>query len=139
MAAVLRDQDAIVADSAVSRHLDRRAADLLTDPHYPAWAAAMTEVIAGRDFPARRLREWTMLRALAVGGAWTAEDLTGASNWSQHMAATGRFAVPAEALGLLAEEGRTRRIRNAASRQLTGSGRTARTCTRTRTDHGSTG
>lgn len=32
VAAVLCDQDMKMADSAVGRHLDRRAADLLTDP-----------------------------------------------------------------------------------------------------------
>jgi hypothetical protein len=57
VAAVLRDQDVTMADSAVGRHLDRRAADLLTDPLFTAWARTMTAAIADRDFLARRLRE----------------------------------------------------------------------------------
>ncbi|WP_455361752.1 hypothetical protein [Streptomyces sp. SYSU K21746] len=56
-----------MAASAVGRHLDRRAADLLTEPRFTAWAQTMTEVIADRDFLARRLREWTLLRTIAVG------------------------------------------------------------------------
>uniref|UniRef100_A0AAU2VI32 Uncharacterized protein n=1 Tax=Streptomyces sp. NBC_00008 TaxID=2903610 RepID=A0AAU2VI32_9ACTN len=118
VAAVLRDQDATMADSAVGRHLDRRAAGLLTGPRFTAWAHAMTEVIADRDFLALRLREWALLRAIALGEPWTAEELTGATNWLQRMAATSQIATSSESLRLLAEHGRTRRTRNAAGRQL---------------------
>ncbi|WP_413759618.1 hypothetical protein [Streptomyces sp. MMBL 11-3] len=118
VAAVLRDQDATMADSAVGRHLDRRAADLLTGPWFTAWAQTMTEVIADRSFLALRLREWTLLRTIALGGPWTAEELTGATDWFQRMAATTQIVTSPKALRLLAERGRTRRVRNAASRQL---------------------
>lgn len=117
VAAVLRDQDMTMADSAVCRHLDRRAADLLTGPAFTAWARTMTEVFADRDFLTLRLREWTLLRTIALGRPWTAEDLTSASDWFQRTATTMRFVVSPEALSLLAERGRTRRVRNAASRQ----------------------
>ncbi|MFF4509456.1 hypothetical protein [Streptomyces sp. NPDC001401] len=118
VAAVLRDQDATMADSAVGRHLDRRAADLLTGPWFTAWAQTMTEVIADRGFLTLRLREWTLLRTIALGDPWTAEELTGATDWFQRMAATTQIATSPKALRLLAEHGRTRRVRNAASRQL---------------------
>ncbi|MET9470782.1 hypothetical protein [Streptomyces sp. NPDC002922] len=118
VAAVLRDQDATVADSAVGRHLDRRAADLLTDPRFTAWAQNLTEVIADRDFLARRLREWTLLRTIAQGKPWVAEELISASDWFQRVAATTQIVPSPEALMLLAERGRTRRVRDAASRQL---------------------
>ncbi|MFF3060152.1 hypothetical protein [Streptomyces sp. NPDC057909] len=81
VAAVLRDQDTTMADSAVGRHLDRRASDLLTDAKFTAWAQALTEVIADRDFLTLRLREWTLLRTIALGEPWTAEELTGATDW----------------------------------------------------------
>ncbi|WP_406360161.1 hypothetical protein OH782_28810 [Streptomyces sp. NBC_01544] len=118
VAAVLRDQDATMADSAVGRHLDRRAADLLTDAKFTAWAQTLTEVIADRDFLTLRLREWTLLRTIALGEPWTAEELTGATDWFQRMAAATQIAPSPEALGLLAERGRTRRVRNAAGQQL---------------------
>ncbi|AVH54600.1 MULTISPECIES: hypothetical protein [Streptomyces] len=118
VAAVLRDQDATMADSAVGRHLDRRAADLLTDPRFTAWAQTMTEVITDRDFLTLRLREWTLLRTIALGNPWTAEELTGATDWFQRTAATTQIVTSPKALRLLAECGRTSRIRNAASRQL---------------------
>ncbi|WP_392753206.1 hypothetical protein [Streptomyces sp. LN590] len=118
VAAVLHDQDATMADSAVGRHLDRRAADLLTDAKFTAWAQTLTEVIADRDFLTLRLREWTLLRTIALGEPWTAEELTGATDWFQRMAAATQIAPSPEALRLLAERGRTRRVRNAAGQQL---------------------
>ncbi|MFE5097400.1 hypothetical protein ACFRCI_45780 [Streptomyces sp. NPDC056638] len=118
VAAVLRDQDATMADSAVGRHLDRRAAGLLTEPRFTAWAQTMTEVIADRDFLTRRLHEWTLLRTIVLGKPWTAEDLASASDWFQRMAAAPQIVTSPEALRLLAERGRTRRVRNAANRQL---------------------
>ncbi|MFC9632204.1 hypothetical protein ACFTY8_23685 [Streptomyces mirabilis] len=93
VAAVLRDQDMTMADSAACRHLDRRAADLLTGPAFTAWARTMTEVFADRDFLTLRLREWTLLRTIALGKPWTAEDLTSASDWFQRTATTMRFVV----------------------------------------------
>jgi hypothetical protein len=118
VAAVLRDQDTTMADSAVGRHLDRRAVDLLTGPAFTAWARTMTGVIADRDFLTLRLREWTLLRTIALGKPWAAEDLTSASDWFQRMATTLQIVASPEALRLLAERGRTRRVRHAASRQL---------------------
>lgn len=118
VAAVLRDQDTTMADSAVGRHLDRRAVDLLTGPAFTAWARTMTGVIADRDFLTLRLREWTLLRTIALGKPWAAEDLTSASDWFQRMATTLQIVASPEAFRLLAERGRTRRVRNAASRRL---------------------
>ncbi|MGP3690330.1 hypothetical protein ACTVZO_37500 [Streptomyces sp. IBSNAI002] len=117
-AAVLQDQDAMMADSAVGHHLDRRASALLTDPHFTPWAQNFTEVIADRPFLARRLREWSLLRTIALDEPWAAEELTSASDWFQRTAATTQIVTSPEALGLLAERGRTRRVRNAAGRRL---------------------
>ncbi|WP_371604909.1 hypothetical protein OG345_39755 [Streptomyces sp. NBC_01220] len=80
VAAVLRDEDATMADSAVGRHLDRRAADLLTEPEFVSLARTMTAVITDRDFLTRRLREWTLLRTIVLGKPWAAEELTTASD-----------------------------------------------------------
>lgn len=118
LVAVLRDEDATMADSAVGRHLDCRAADLLTDPAFPSWAQTMAQVVDQRDFLTSRLREWSLLRTLALSEPWAAEELTGASDWLQRMAATTQIVTAPEALRLLAERGRTRRVRTAAGRRL---------------------
>jgi len=117
VAAVLRDPDAVMAQSAVAGHLDRRAAGLLADARFPGWARGMAPVIAGREFLAGRLREWILLRSVTMGDAWAAEDLAAASDWLQRKAAE-TVTSPA-VLALLASRGRTRRVRGTASRRIT--------------------
>ncbi|MEU9256188.1 hypothetical protein AB0D66_30680 [Streptomyces sp. NPDC048270] len=116
VAAVLRDPDPVMAESAVVTHLNRRAARLLDDEGFPGWARAMTAVLAGRAFPERRLREWTLLKAITSGQAWAATELTAASDWCQRTAA--QTLTSSEALGLLAASARTRGVRNAAAARL---------------------
>jgi hypothetical protein len=118
VATVLEDPNVSMAEAAVNRHLERQAARLLTDPAFPAWAQTLATVIGDRPFLARRLREWTLLRAIALDEPWTAEDLTTASDWFQRTASVVLVVASPEALSLLAERGRTRRVRNAASRRL---------------------
>lgn len=116
VARVLTDPDRQMANSAVCEYLDRRAAELLTDPGYPAWCREMTGPVAVDDFSARRLREWTLLRAMTLDEPWDAETLLAASNWLQLHTAEKSLAVIA--LATLAEGGRTRRIRNIAKSRL---------------------
>ncbi|MFE7564878.1 hypothetical protein [Kitasatospora sp. NPDC057500] len=116
VARVLTDPDPTVANSAVCEYLDRRAAELLTDPGYPAWCRELTGPVAVDDFTARRLREWTLLRAIALGEPWDAEQVLTASNWLQlRLAAESRDAA---ALAALAGGGRTRRIRSTAGSRI---------------------
>ncbi|TCN42917.1 hypothetical protein EV644_102447 [Kribbella orskensis] len=49
VAMVLRDPDRTMAQSAVVRHLDRRAAQLLADATFPDWRRAMSTVIVDRE------------------------------------------------------------------------------------------
>ncbi|MFE3288948.1 hypothetical protein ACFXJJ_38395, partial [Streptomyces sp. NPDC059233] len=88
----------------------------LTGPRFPAWATMMATVVGDRAFLAGRLREWTLLRAIALDEPWTDEQLLSASDWFQRTATILHVTSPA-ALSLLAEHGRTRRVRNAASRR----------------------
>lgn len=118
VAAVLEDEDALMAESAVCRHLDRRAERALTDAAFADWSRGMAAVVADRAFLARRLGEWGLLRALALDEPWAAEELTGASDWFQRTVTTAPAVTSRDALGLLAARGRTRRIRNAASLRL---------------------
>lgn len=116
VAAVLRDPDPVMAESAVVTHLNRRAARLLDGEEFPRWARAMTTVLAGRAFPERRLREWTLLKAVTQHEPWAAAELAAASDWCQRTAA--RIMTSSEALSLLAASARTRRVRNAAAERL---------------------
>lgn len=118
VAAVLRDEDAVMAQSAVVHHIDSRAARLSTDSRFGAWVHTLTGVIGERDFLTRRLREWTLLSAITLGEPWAPEDLITASDWCQRTVVTGQAATSTEALTLLAEHGRTRRVRSEATRRL---------------------
>ena len=113
---VLRDPDRTMAQSAVVRQLDRRAAQLLADATFPDWRRAMSTVIVDREFLVHRLREWTLLRSIAIDDSWRPDDLVAASDWFQRTAA--QMLTSPAALRLLADEGRTRRVRAAANRRL---------------------
>ncbi|MCX4756972.1 hypothetical protein [Kitasatospora purpeofusca] len=117
LATVLRDEDQSVAEAAVNQHLERRAAAQLTGPGFPAWAGRTAEVIGERAFLVRRLREWTLLRTIALDEPWAEEELLTASDWFQRTVTTSPLVTSPAAFGLLAERGRTRRVRNAASRR----------------------
>lgn len=116
VARVLTDPDPAMANSAVCEYLDRRAAELLTDPGYPAWCRELTGPVAVDGFTARRLRERSLLRAIAVDEPWDAEELLAASTWLQPRVAEGSLA-PA-ALAVLAGDGRTRRVRTIAGSRI---------------------
>ncbi|MFF3014430.1 hypothetical protein [Streptomyces sp. NPDC057939] len=108
---VLTDPDRAMARSAVLRHLDRRATDLHTGPGYATWAAPITAAIACDPFLTGRLREWSLLRAVASSRPWSRQALLDASDWLQLQAAG---TANAGAVELLAEHGRTKRIRTTA-------------------------
>ncbi|WP_256639860.1 hypothetical protein [Streptomyces murinus] len=96
--------------SAVLRHLDRRAAVLLLGSAYEGWARDIAPLLIGHPLLTARLREWSLLRAITLKRAWHPADLLASSNWLQLKAAESS----AEAAEILAEGGRTRRIRNSA-------------------------
>ncbi|MEV7602315.1 hypothetical protein AB0O91_33585 [Kitasatospora sp. NPDC089797] len=116
VARVLADPDPAMAGGAVCEYLDRRAAELLTGPEFPSWKDGSAVAAAADAFAVRRLDEWALLRAMTLGEPWAEERLLAASNWLQlHAAGT----CPARAcLTVLAEHGRTRRIRALAAGRL---------------------
>ncbi|MGM9382597.1 hypothetical protein ACWD4Z_37925 [Streptomyces antibioticus] len=109
---VLSDPDQTMAQSAVLRHLDRRAAGLYPGPAYEGWAQAMTQATIDHPFLAQRLREWSLFRAVTLKLPWQPEDLLASSNWLQLKTAAG---TNSEAIEILAKAGRTKRIRNTAT------------------------
>ncbi|MFJ5221050.1 hypothetical protein ACIP98_41205 [Streptomyces sp. NPDC088354] len=116
VSSVLTDPDQTMAQSAVLRHLDRRATGLYAGPAYEGWAQRMTQATIDRPFLAQRLREWSVFRAITLMLPWQPDDLLASSNWLQLKTADG---TNTEAIEILAEAGRTKRIRNAARTSLT--------------------
>ncbi|MFG2332528.1 hypothetical protein ACGFMM_23225 [Streptomyces sp. NPDC048604] len=110
---VLGDPDRAMAQSAVVRHVDRRAADLHRHPAFVPWAEEMTAATGGRHpFLTRRLEEWALFRAMELGRAWRPDALLNSSDWLQRKAA--ETSSNATVLELLAVHGRTKRIRATA-------------------------
>ncbi|WP_194835637.1 hypothetical protein [Nocardia sp. XZ_19_369] len=118
VATVLRDPDKVMAEAAISGHFDQRAPQLmqLGSTRFDQWATTMSPLIAERKFLTRRLREWTLLKSIILGHNWTPEDVVAATDWLQRKAANTVTAP--DALTLLTEHGRTRRVRNAANNRL---------------------
>jgi hypothetical protein len=109
VAAVFGDTDQVMAESAVVRHLDRRAEGLCRGPEFSGWVAAMDPVLDRYPFAAQRLREWTLFTAITLAQPWRAEEVIAASDWLQRKVAESGISPAASAV--LAEAGRTRRVR----------------------------
>ncbi|MGW2371630.1 hypothetical protein [Kitasatospora sp. NPDC001683] len=116
VARVLADPDRAMASGAVCEYLDRRAAELLTEPAFPAWCRELAQAVSADGFARRRLDEWALLRAMELDEPWEERQLLAASNWLQLQAAESASA--GSCLGVLAAGGRTRRIRTTAAARL---------------------
>ncbi|MEY9931070.1 hypothetical protein ABH926_005717 [Catenulispora sp. GP43] len=116
IAAVLGDPDQVMAEAAVLRHLDLRAARLDDDAAFTAWSRQVATAIHGRELLERRLREWSLSADIDAGRPWSTADLGEASNWLQLR--TAEHSRSHRALTVLACQGRTRRIRSAAHERL---------------------
>ncbi|MDT9687391.1 hypothetical protein Q5762_03345 [Streptomyces sp. P9(2023)] len=109
---VLTDPDQAMAQSAILRHLDRgRATELLRGPAYEPWAASMAQVAGHHSLLTRRLREWSLFRAITLKQPWHPDVLLDSSDWLQLKAAATSNTRTIE---ILAQYGRTKRIRNTA-------------------------
>ncbi|MGW5126828.1 hypothetical protein ACWEQ7_22810 [Streptomyces sp. NPDC004069] len=104
-----------MAQSAVLRHLDRRATDLHSSSAYEPWAEKMPQATTRCPFLTRRLREWCLFRAVTLGQPWRPDTLLESSDWLQLKTAE---AANAAALEILADPGRTKRIRDTARMSL---------------------
>jgi hypothetical protein len=66
VAEILSDPDPAMAQSAIARHIDRRAAAMHQEAQYPAWAKRIAGPVNRYPFLARRLREWSLFRAITL-------------------------------------------------------------------------
>ncbi|WP_051386454.1 hypothetical protein [Actinokineospora inagensis] len=105
LAAVLRDPDQAMATAAAIARIDDRAQ---RGPGFSRWAARVRSAVAPADPVASRLSEWCLLHDAFAGKPVSPGAVLAASDWAQRrLAAT----VDGELLALLAEHGRTRRVR----------------------------
>lgn len=105
LALVLCDPDESMATAAVVARIDavaRSACD------FAEWARQVAPALAQADFVRSRLAEWRLLRDAFDGRPVDADAVLAASDWAQRKLAA---VVDGELLMLLAERGRTRRVR----------------------------
>jgi len=115
VAEVLQDPDVAMAQGAVLRHLDQRASTLIHGPDYAPWTQAMAGAVASRPFLLQCLHEWSLFRAITLGQPW--------SHWLQ-LKIAGSPGTREDA-AVLAQAGRTKRIRNTARAAVTAATRRA--------------
>jgi hypothetical protein len=127
VAAMLRDPVEMVAKSAVVDLVDKVAVKATDPTEFRRWSAEVLletdrfEAEGNREFVRRRIRDW--LCYLSVKDGQVPAELAEVSNWMQRVLAETSTSLPV--LTLLAESGRTRKIRNiaknrAGSRELIG-------------------
>jgi hypothetical protein len=79
---------------------------------FGAWAETIRPLVEGREFLQRRIAEWTMYRAVMDGATPETEQIRNASDWLQRKLTEDVSSGPV--LDVLAEVGRTKRVRNTA-------------------------
>ncbi|WP_370935333.1 hypothetical protein [Amycolatopsis sp. cg13] len=122
LAAVLvRDPEPLTAKTAVVELVDHLAGETADPAEFLRRAAEIVEE-AGRLAPAKdrefvrqRVRDWELWLETENGRVLDVADLESASDWMQRRLAD--FSASRQVLALLAEHGRTKRIRNTAASQ----------------------
>ena len=109
---VLRDPDRGMAGSALVDHVDRLAAGLDACRPFRERVRDLREAAAAFDFLQRRISEWELLKQSVEHPGVCAPEILHASRWLQRTLAD-QSTSPA-VLQALAEDGRTRKIRNIA-------------------------
>ncbi|CRK59565.1 hypothetical protein [Alloactinosynnema sp. L-07] len=102
---VLRDPDEAMAVAAVVSRIEEKARSAAD---YCAWAEAVAPAVARVDFVRERLAEWRLLRDVFAGLPVDPAAVLAASDWAQRKLAA---VAVGDLLVLLAEHGRTRRVR----------------------------
>ncbi|HVK22009.1 MAG TPA: hypothetical protein VM677_11670, partial [Actinokineospora sp.] len=102
---VLRDPDEAMAVAAVVSRIEAKARSA---PDYCEWAETVAPAVARVDFVRERLSEWRLLRDVVEGRAVDHAAVLAASDWAQRKLAA---IADGDLLVLLAEHGRTRRVR----------------------------
>jgi hypothetical protein len=113
--AILADRDRAMAESSVAMYIDRMGETSTTDS-FELWTASQQGIFDASPFLNRRIQEWRLRRAARDGTFVDASDLVGSSDWLQR--AVSEEATSTELLEVLANQGRTKRIRATASRRL---------------------
>jgi hypothetical protein len=115
---ILRDPEPLTAKTAAVDLVDR-IAQRTTDPaEFERWSTAIAPSLdllateGNRRFVHQRIRDWLLYLSIEAGHAPTPAELAAVTDWMQRTLAEGSRSLPT--LTVLAEHGRTKKIRNVA-------------------------
>ena len=112
IATLLAEPDRLMAESVLMSFVDSRAERLDSAASLSRWAEPLLDAVGDDGFIARRVREWSLFKALQSGEPVDREALAAASNWLQRKVL--EEANSAVVLTVLGEVARTKRVRNLA-------------------------
>lgn len=112
LAILLAEPDRLMAESVLASLVDTRAEALGSAASFAAWAEPVLNAVDTDGFIARRVREWSLFKALLSGAPVDRESLAAATNWLQRKVVEEANSAPV--LAVLGEVGRTKRVRNLA-------------------------
>lgn len=118
VATILRDPVETVAKTAVVELVDRIAMGAADPAEFQQWAADLVPEISllqaegHRRFVHRRIHDWTVYLTIRADRTPNADELTDITDWMQRIIAEESTSPPI--LIFLAENGRTKKIRNIA-------------------------
>ncbi|MDQ3786875.1 MAG: hypothetical protein M3422_06485 [Actinomycetota bacterium] len=119
VAAILRDPADLVARSAVVELVDTRAMQATDPAAFQEWAAGLDLgdlAAVHQEFVRGRVHDWTVYLAVENGHTPTAAEIDGVTNRMQRLLA--EHSTSQAVLAVLAETGRTRKIRNIAANRI---------------------
>lgn len=118
VATILHDPVESVSKTAVVQLVDDIAMRMADPAEFQRWATELAPEIrllkaaGNRDFLDRRINDWAIYLAIRTGRTPRPAELAGTTDWMQRVIAGESVSLPI--LTLLAEIGRTRKIRNIA-------------------------
>lgn len=118
VATILRDPMELTSKTAIVYLVDNIAMRMTDPVEFQQWAAGLAPEIrlfkaeGHREFLHRRIHDWTIWLAIRAGRTPTSVELTDTTAWMQRIIAEKSTSLPI--LGVLAESGRTKKIRNIA-------------------------
>ncbi|MGH8921446.1 MAG: hypothetical protein ACRD0H_24425, partial [Actinomycetes bacterium] len=119
VATILRDPRSLTAKTAVVALVDEIAGKATDPAAFRHWAdevlpaADLRDAGVDHEFVSRRIRDWEFALSMQDGRVPSPAELAEVTDWMQRRIAGTSSALPV--LGLLAESGRTRKIRNIAA------------------------
>jgi hypothetical protein len=111
---VLADPDPGMGSAVLVEVIDSIAAHA-AHSEFIEWSNTVLARVHDRSFVVRRIAEWQLFNSL-IGGHFSQEELSGATDWLQRKVVAESNNI--DALTLLADRGRTKRVRSSAANRL---------------------